>query len=57
MHLIELVHRQHLEPRAALEGLERMRALIRLEIYRMARSNLEAFPRRKPQRPPGGESP
>lgn len=55
--LLELVHHQQLEPRAALEGLERMRALIRPEIYRMARSDLEAFPPRKPKRSHGGESP
>ncbi len=55
--LIELVHHQELEPRAALEGLERMRTLIRAEIYRMARSNLEGFPLRKPKRSSGGESP
>jgi predicted nucleic acid-binding protein len=46
--LVELVHHQQLEPRAALAGLERMRVLIRPEIYRMARSKLEAFPPRKP---------
>jgi len=55
--LLELAHHQQLEPRAALEGLERMRALIRPEIYRMARSNLEAFPPRKPKRSSGGDSP
>jgi predicted nucleic acid-binding protein len=54
--LVELVHHQQLEPRAALEGLERMRVLIRPEIYRMARSKLGAFPSRKPKRFSGGES-
>ncbi len=55
--LIELVRRQQLEPRGALEALERMRTLIRPEIYRMARSNLETVLRRKPKGSSGGESP
>lgn len=55
--LLELAHRQQLEPRAALERLERMRALIRPEIYRLVRSNLQASPPRKPKTSSGGESP
>lgn len=55
--LLELAHRGQIEPRAALKGLERMRSLIRPEIYRMARSNLEAFLPRNPKRSSGGESP
>lgn len=55
--LLERAHHQQLEPWAALEGLERMRALIRPETYRLVRSNLEAFPPRKPKRSSGGESP
>jgi len=47
---------EQVEPRAALKALERMRALIRPEIYRMTRSHLEAFPPRKPKRSSGGES-
>ena len=54
--LLELAHHQQVEPRAALKALERMRALIRPEIYRMTRSHLEAFPPRKPKRSSGGES-
>lgn len=55
--LLELAHHRHVEPRAALKALERMRRLIRSEIYRMTRSNLEAFLPRKPKRSSGGESP
>ena len=54
--LIELARHRHVEPRAALKALERMRPLIRSEIYRVTRSNLEAFSPRKPKRSSGGES-
>jgi predicted nucleic acid-binding protein len=55
--LTELVHQQQLELRAALEGLERMRTLIRPETYRMTRSDLEAFLGRRPKKPSRGGLP
>jgi len=55
--LVQLARERHLEPQAALEGLERMRRFIRPEVYRAARSDLEGLRAPRPSRTPGGESP
>ena len=55
--LVQLAHERRLEPRAALEGLERMRPFIRPEVYQAARSDLEALRARRPKRAKEGESP
>ncbi len=55
--LVELVHRRQLELWAALDGLERMRPFIRLEVYRAAREDLEAIHPRRPEKTKEGETP
>ncbi|MGH7410104.1 MAG: hypothetical protein ACREJ6_03445, partial [Candidatus Methylomirabilis sp.] len=55
--LVQLAHERSLDPREALEGLERMRPFIRPEVYQAARSDLEALRARRPKRAKEGESP
>lgn len=54
---VQLARERHLDPRAALEGLERMRRFIRPEVYRAARSDLEGLRTRRPRRTLRGGSP
>lgn len=55
--LVQLAHQRHLESRAALEGLERMRPFVRTEVYGAARADLEAPPPRAPKGAKRGASP
>lgn len=55
--LVELVHQRQLELRMAMDGLERMRPFIRLEVYRAAREDLKAIHPREPERAKEGETP
>lgn len=50
--LVRLADQRHLEPQAALDRLERMRPLIRPEVYEAARSDLAALRPRGPKRGP-----
>lgn len=54
--LVQLSQQRQLEFRAALEGLERMRLFIRPEVYHAARTDLEAFRSRRPEKAKGGTS-
>lgn len=54
--LVRLTQQGHLEPGAAREALERMRPLIRPEVYQAARADLGALPSRKAGGANGGTS-
>ena len=55
--LVQLRQQGHLDPKSALEGLERMRPFIRTEVYATARDDLRSLRSSGPRRTDTGENP